>query len=109
MKTGKSGGYKKTHPKIVLVNWYNILICSSVRVVFPGVFYQDLLCCQSHSQQVIARKLLRLKGFIVLFLEEVGLFTLELSHDVFFLVSWWFQPISKVLVKLDHLPRYFGG
>jgi len=63
---------KKTHPRIVLANWYNILICSSVQTPFPAT---------------IARKLLRLKGFIVLFLDKVGLFTLELSHDVFFLVS----------------------
>ena len=26
-----------------------------------------------------------------------------------FKISWWFQPISKILVKLDHFPTDRGG
>ena len=31
--------------------------------------------------------------------------TLQLSNQFFAYSSWWFQPIWKILVKLDHFPR----
>ena len=35
-----------------------------------------------------------------------AIFESSIVHTIIFLLSsWWFQPISKILVELDHFPK----
>ena len=70
-------------------------------------YFKHMICCNDHKHQcILTKKLLTFSwNTWVLIVKMPHVLPPPPPQNTKTSTSWWFQPIRKILVKLDHLPQ----